>query len=221
MQRGGQTVRRDEEGFSLVEILVVIGIFSTVSIAIYQMMFSGSAGSQTARSVAELSSEARLGLNRMIRDTRQAANITSAGPTSYTIEVDFDGSGSIAQAPARNSDQDYEQVSFVYGDGAIYIEACSSVQGADCGAQKTVLIEGVSQVPGKPVFEFSTNHLEFDWNNDGRATQGELNVAGSHGLNLTAAEATGYLSDVAYIMRLTDGDSTSDFYGHAQLRNKR
>ena len=211
----------DEGGFTLIEILVAIGIFAVVSTAFYQVLFAGARASQRSRSISEVSSEARLGLNRMIRDTRQATNITSALPTSYTIDVDFDGSGSITQAPARNAGGDYEQLSFAFSDGAIYIAACSAAQGPDCGEQETILIEGVAQIGAQPIFKYSTNHLEFDYNNDGRATQAELDSAASFGTTLTATEKLGYLSDVEYVMSVTDGDPTSNFYGHAQLRSKR
>jgi len=215
------TRRADESGFSLIEVLVAIGIFAVISTAFYQVLFAGAGGSTTARSVAEVSSEARLGLNRMIRDTRQAANITSATPTSYTIDVDFDGSGSITQAPTRNSGGDYEQLSFVFDDGQIYIEACNAQQGADCGEQKTILIERVGLVGTLPIFSYSTNHLEFDYNNNGIATQSELDSAGTAGITLSTAEKNAYLSDVQYSMNITDGDRTTTFYGHSQLRNKR
>ena len=211
----------DEEGFSVVELLVAIGIFAMVSTAFYQVLFAGTGASETARSVSEVSSEARLGLNRMIRDTRQATNITSALPTSYTVDVDFDGSGSITQAPARNAGGDYEQLAFFFAGGDIHIAACSAAQGANCGEQQTTLIEGVAQIGSQPIFSYSTNHLEFDYNNDGVATQAELDSAASFGTSLTTAERLGYLSDVEYVMSVTDGDPTSDFYGHAQLRSKR
>ncbi len=213
--------RRDDSGFSLVEVLVAIGIFGAVTAAFYQVLFAGSGASRTARSVSEVSSEARLGLNRMIRDTRQASTITSATPTSYTIEVDFDGTGSITQAPAQNGGGDYEQLSFLLQNGRMYIEACNVIQGADCGEQKSVLIEGVGPQGTDPVFLYSSNHLEFDWNSDGVATQSEIDAAGSHGYTLTPAQRLSYLSEVRYAMKVTDGKASTVFAAHAQLRSKR
>src|ERR687892_2087335 len=79
--RGTGPAMRDrlasEGGFTLVELLVVILIFAAISTSLYLAVFSGVRGGNTARNVVQISEEARLGLNRMIRDTREAKDLVA------------------------------------------------------------------------------------------------------------------------------------------------
>lgn len=219
MQRRSGTA---EDGFTLIELLVTILLFSIVSGAFYQVVFAASNGSNVARDVVRVSDEARLGLNRMIRDTRQADQLTLATPTGYSIDVDFNGDSSISQAPGKNASGDYEQLSFVVLAGNLYIQACSAAQGLDCGQDKTVLVEGVTQIGTRPFFSYSSNRLDYDCSpSDGIATQAELQNVTCTATTLSPAEVLSALTDVSYTFEVTSGDSSSDFYAHAEVRNQR
>jgi len=94
------THAREEAGFTMIEVLVAITLFSILSVGFYQVMLSGVRGTDTTQDVVTISSEARLGLNRMVRETREADVISCAGgggpcatPTSYTVNIDFNGDG--------------------------------------------------------------------------------------------------------------------------------
>ena len=97
---------RDDRGFTLVEMLVAVvlmGIMGTVFISV----ILGAKDSATAtKSSQDLNEEARLGLNRMARELRQATMLTSVrnpdGPsystsniTAVTFKADFNGDGCI------------------------------------------------------------------------------------------------------------------------------
>ncbi|HWC14940.1 MAG TPA: prepilin-type N-terminal cleavage/methylation domain-containing protein [Actinomycetota bacterium] len=218
--------REGQEGFTLVETLVTMLMLSLASAAFYQVLFAGVEGSQTSRSVVRVSDEARLGLNRMIRDTRQANTIRLATPTGYAVDIDFDGNGTITPAPARNGQGDYEQLSFVVVAGKLYIEACSAAQGLDCGQDKTVLIDGVSAVPGLDIFRYSSNLLEYDCmpqppGFDGVTDQAELNNTTCTVTQLTPAQQLSALTDIDYNLIVTFGDRSSVFSAHANIRNLR
>lgn len=215
-------LRLDEEGFTLIELLVTILLFAIVSGAFYQVVFAGSNASNVTRDVVRVSDEARLGLNRMIRDTRQADQLTLATTTGYAIVVDFNGDGSIAQAPTKNTAGDYEQLSFVVSGTNLYIEACSAVQGLDCGQDKTILVKGVSQVGSRPFFSYASNRLEYDCAPaDGIATQAEVQNIACNITGLTPSQVLAALSDVVYAMEVSSGGSSSEFYTHAEVRNLR
>ena len=221
-----QPVNR-QQGFTLVEILVTMLVFSMVSTAFYQVLFSGSEGSQTTRSIVRISDEARAGLNRMIRDTRQAVALTSATATGYSIEVDFNGDGVIvANVGVPNPAGDYEKLSFVVVGGTLYIEACDAAN-LDCGNQKSVLVDGVAQVGSTPYFFYTSHRLEYDCNNNGQSSYEELtqNAAGGGGCyvpgGLTQAVALSLLTDVDYSIRVTSDGRSSNFLSHAQMRNLR
>ncbi len=85
----------DERGFTLVELMVAILLFSVLSIGFYQVMFSSVTGSTRASDVAEVAEEARLGFNRIIRDTRETTKLVSADDDEYRIWVDFDRDGCV------------------------------------------------------------------------------------------------------------------------------
>lgn len=188
-----------EEGFSLVELLVAIGLFSVLSISFYGVMFAGVRGSTRSESAATISEEARLGFNRLIRDTREASRITAADEDSYTIEIDFDGVPTTAP-----------------------VSETFSVVGDELRLQAETLIDGVLPVTGTDVFEYSSNRLEWDADGDGVTDQAELEQAVSSAVDgvLSAAELT-YVSNVEYRFRVTDGEGDTEFVSQAQLRNRR
>ncbi len=196
------SVVRDDSGMTLVELLVAMLILGLISTAFYQVLFAGSRGSQTASNVAHVSQEARSGLNRMIRDTREADAILSATPNAYRIQVDYNNDG-VLQSP--NSDGDYEDETFSFTGNAIFLNG-------------ELLIDGVSQSGTRPVFQYSSNKLEYDWSGDGVTTLAELEEAPSHGIT-TLGDTMSLLSDVSFAFRLQEGNSAMTFMSKATLRN--
>ena len=226
--------RRDESGFTIVEVLVAVSVFAIVSIGFYQVMFSGVRGSDTTRDVARISEEARLGLNRLIRDTREARAIFSADSDSYEIEVDYNADGNIDYGQ-------FERIRYTYNsaDGTITLAA---YDGTGYGPEE-VLVRGVSLLnANRPVFDYGSNHLEYDYKTDNGGTYSSWPTPGD---GLTSWEeindppsgvtAVGdrdappeldgtelnYISNVTYAFRITAGSRSSNFVGEAQLRNRR
>lgn len=215
----------NDSGFTLIELLVTLGLFSVLATGFYQVLFSGMAGSQTARSVVEISQEARLGFNRMVRDTREGDTLGCLPPadpcpasTSYNVKVNFNGDASY-QNP--NSQGDYESLTFAFNAAANTI----TINGE-------TLIGGVEQIPGQDVFSYSSHRLEYDWNGDGVTTWQELDDAPNHGVigvgnNNRAttsgpdAAEIGLVSYVSYAFNVRSDDRVSAFYARAQLRNIR
>ena len=217
-------MNRDQDGFTLAELLVGILLFSVISIAFYQVLFSGARGSETSQSVAEISQEARLGFNRALRDTRQASALRLASPSGYAIQVDFNGDEIITPVTSgtgRNPDGDYEELTFVVQGQALYIQACSSTEGLDCGREKSVLLDGVSQIGARPYFSYSSNRLEYDCNDDGVATKEELESPACTVTGLTPALVLASLTDIDYALTVTSEDRSSNFLTHVEMRNLR
>lgn len=210
MSGGGPPVTRSasrEGGFTLVELLVGLAIFGLVSGGFYQVLFSARRGSQASRSVARVSEEARLGLNRIVRDTREAYRLVSASPTSYRVYIDFDGDG-VPSNP--NSRGDYEDLTFTFSGTQIMLNGEVLVTEVACTRKP----DGSC----RDVFSFISSKLEYDWNFDGVTTYQELLDAPSKGVNLDANAET---TSVLYSLRVTAGDRASDFFAEAQMRNKR
>lgn len=220
-------VARQEGGFTLVEVLVTMTLFSVLAVGFYQVLISGNAGSRASRAVVQISQEARLGINRLIRDTREAGSFRCAPPTSpcptstsYNVVVDFDGNGQY-QNPPDNTKGFYEDLIFAY-----------DAVGKRITINGDTLIGGVGQIPGKDVFSYASHRLEYDWNGDGITTWQELDDAPNHGIvgvgNNNRATTTGpdvgelsLISYVTYSFRVSSGTRSSDFEARAQLRNRR
>ena len=201
------TRRSSEGGFTLIEMLVAITLLSVALGGFYSVMFSGTRGAARAQNVADIGEEARLGLNRLIRDTRQASDISAVSPTSYSLSVDFDGNTVAGESP--NSDLEEESLTFAYNAVARTIELNGET-----------LIEGVDPLPGVDMFSYSSNLLEYDWNNDGVTTLAELDAAASQSPPVAlAANKSIYLSNVSYQFTVTSGDTSSIVRGQAELRN--
>lgn len=197
--------RASNDGFTLIEVLVAFALFSVLSISFYAVVFGAVRGSATSRSVAKVSEEARLGLNRIVRDTREAERIVEVDATattqSYTIRVDFNRDGD------SSDPGEVERILFNESTNEIRLNG-------------EVLVRGVEAISGTDVFEYSSNLLEYDTGVpateavDGVATMAE--IAAKEG-----ADIYPYLSNVAIAIAIRDDDQRTEFRTEAQLRNRR
>lgn len=196
-----------EEGFSMIELLVAFSIFAIISTSFYSMLFAGRRSSVGARDVARVSEEARLAFNRMVRDTRESEEFLSVSPTSFHVQVDFDRDGNKTENP--NELGDYEDLTFAFNES----DRTITLNGA-------VLMRGVSKVGSADVFSFSSSKLEYDASPfDGTVTLAELSAAQAAGSAI--ANPMSELNNVTFHFNVTHGDQSTDFFGQAQLRNRR
>lgn len=218
----------DERGFTLVEILVAISLFGVLSVGFYQLMFAQISGSERGRDIVRVSEEARLGFNRMARDTREG-ELLSAGDgctTSnmtagrcFNVRADFNQNGVY-----ENSAGDYEDVTYIFDPTARQVDliVCNPPGSGTCSTH--VLMENVAPISGYNAFDFSSNLLEYDSNGDGVATWREIDAAPGevgNGNNVLDGGEFDFLSNVTFALRVTSGDSSSDFFSEVQLRNRR
>jgi len=198
---------RHEAGYTIVESLVAIFILSVTSVGFYSVLFAGTRASQTTEDVARVSEEARAGLNRMIRDTREGQLFSSLASDAYNVRIDFDGDG-IYENP--NEVGDYENLNFTYraSDKTIRLN-------------NEVLVRGAELIPNSPLFSYTSNDLRYDWDGNGVTTQAELMEAGTRGYAGVSAGDTSLYSNVHFAFRVRVGERASDFRGQAQLRNRR
>lgn len=213
---------RAEEGFTLIELLVTMALFSVLAVGFYQVLFSNARGSDTSRAVVKISEEARLGLNRMIRDTREGTlwcttyddSSTTACPTStsYSVRIDFNSDGDFDNP---NAVGDYEKLTFAYDSTRRVITLNGEV-----------LAAGVTPLSGKDMFTYTSNRLEYDADNDGVTTWQELDATGLPGVGdkdgiLDGDPELRHVSNIDYAFNVASRDRTTVFYSHAQLRNTR
>lgn len=205
-----------EMGFTLIEILVTLALLSVVSIGFYSVMLSVVRGSQTAESVVRISEEARAGFNRMIRDAREAQEITISESDRLGIRTDFNNDGLI-QNP--NGSGDYEYLVFERVGQRVTIRTGTT-------GPRSTLIRGVEPLTGNSgIFSYTSNLLEFDSNDDGITTCIELDQAPASavgdGDNACDAGEQAFLSNIDFAFEVEDGDESSIFHAQAQLRNSR
>jgi prepilin-type N-terminal cleavage/methylation domain-containing protein len=200
-----------DDGFTLIETLVAISLFAIVSVSFYSVLLATIGVSETSHDVVRISEDARLGLNRMIRDTREGQSLASLSPTSYQVDIDFDGDGLTGLSSENpNGNGDYEELTFKYvgSDDSITLN-------------EEVLAAGVEPIDSQPIFSYTSNDLTYDWNGDGVTTQPELDAASSHGYPAIDGSDSGLYTSVVFAFRVRSGDRVTDFRGQAQLRNRR
>lgn len=210
-----------ERGFALVEMLVMLTVFSVLATGVYGVMLSMSSGSEKARSVAGISEQARLGFNRMVRDTREGERIDYVAPdlTSFEVHVDFDGNNVITPLPGTNALGDLEELTYSFDAGTKTLRLNGEVlmKGVEC----------VTDAGGNclPPFSFGSNRLEFDADKNGVTSWQELDAApatygvgnGDGNLNWELP----LISNVSFRFRVKDGAVENDYFAEAQLRNQR
>jgi prepilin-type N-terminal cleavage/methylation domain-containing protein len=113
-----------DRGFTLVELLVGMVIFSIIMSVIFTAVMASSRLAKNSQTVNDLNEEARLVLNRMSRELREAQALTAvanpmagspattlnpAGDVSITFHVDFNGNGTIEPLAA-----DPEELTYLY-----------------------------------------------------------------------------------------------------------
>lgn len=217
MRRRSQ-VLRDERGFTMTEMLTTLFVFSIASIGFYQVMFSGMRGSDTARSVVRVSEEARLAFNRMIRDAREAETLVAASGTSFQIRLDFNADGAFENP---NAVGDYEDLTYSYSGNSLFLNGERLATGVKC-------IKVGSGACKNTIFDYASSHLEYDWDGNGVTTWQELDKAPSFGVigvgnnnNVLDAGELDYISEIKFAFSVTNDSRMSEFYSHAQMRNRR
>lgn len=106
-----------EDGFTLTELLVSVFLFAILTTILVTTVLTSANNFRVVRQTTDLNEESRLVLNRISRELRQAARITSvtnpdysdASNVSITFEVDFNQNGIIEPGAV-----DAERLTYTY-----------------------------------------------------------------------------------------------------------
>lgn len=183
-----------EQGFTLIEMLVSISILTVIMAGMFTFLFGASRHWNTGQNSADMTENARLGLNRMTREIKQSTQVTDAQTTQVTFTVNF-GSGS-------------ETITYGFSPGSNG-EPGEVWRNTSASPGNITLISNVESVQ----FVYYGNDYKCDINNDGIITYSELQGCGG--------SAVSKIARVDFILNMRAGnESVQTFADQAWLRNR-
>lgn len=206
-------------GFTLVELLVAMGLFAVLSTILLGLAISSSGVADDTRQLATVGDESRLGMERMTRELRESSRIADVvlpaddgtGPTKFTLWADFNDNGCIDAGAA-----DPEAVTYTWDPTTRYVTLSAVIDGT--AHSERLLATKVS------VFRLSlkSSSWQYDADNDGTTTWQEIDASsiGDHNpRNFTDAELEN-IDLVGLSVTATDGSHDVDYSTDVDLRNQ-
>lgn len=211
-----------EGGFTIIEMVVAMLILGILASVLSTTMLGSRETAETVRQVNNLNEEARLALNRIARELRQAREISAVGADpskSVTFGVDFNGNGTIDSSTA-----DPERLTYTYDATAKRI-LLSAADTSGTTITQPILSGEVNAFS----LNYRSSRYEWDCNGDGITTWQELDAgcplatpavapAGNGNGVLDAAELP-FIDSVVLDFRVLDGSRRQDYRTQIDLRN--
>jgi prepilin-type N-terminal cleavage/methylation domain-containing protein len=248
MNRGYGCLRRlreDESGLTLVEMLVVLIMLGILGSLFTSVALTSTRSAKNTQQQTDINEEARLAINRMARELRQATAITAvlnpdgstfnpAAVTSITFQADFDGDGCVngvapsplpSPAPTCNaaSANNPEVLTYCY-DPAPSSERLVLIPGILAGTTCTqagalpILAGNVTSLK----FSYRSNQYLYDTSGDGITTWRELDAAdppmGDGDNNINTGDL-GNVDSVVVDVVLLEGTHQQKYQTQVDLRN--
>lgn len=213
---------REDGGFTIIEMAVAMVILGIVASALSTTMLGSRETAETVRQVNNLNEEARLALNRIVRELRQAREISAVGSDpskSITFGVDFNGNGTIDSSTA-----DPERLTYTYDPvGQRILLSAADTSGTTI--TQPILSGEVSEFS----LDYRSSRYEWDCNGDGVTHWLELDQgcplrsppvapAGNANGVLDAGELP-FIDSVVLDFRVLDGARKQDYRTQTDLRN--
>lgn len=210
MSRPAPSDRRDD-GFTMVEMLVAMALFAVLGTVLLGFALGSSRVADDVRAASTITGEARLAIERMSRELRQASEISEAQVSggkivSLTIGVDFNGTPGI-----QNDAHDPERLTYAWDTAAEELTLSGG------GATVQVLAGGVTNAD----IRLRSSAWIHDLNADGNTTWQELDASSVGNNNGVPDGAELPLIDlVAFELTVSDGGSQRRFTVQADMRNR-
>ncbi|GAC1610058.1 MAG: hypothetical protein NVS3B26_14770 [Mycobacteriales bacterium] len=238
--RGLERVQdQPDGGFTLVELVISMMMMLVLMAVTLSTVAASSAAVKTSTQLQSLNEEARLALNRMARDLRQANAIVTAvnpdgvsfvasGIVAVRLTADFNGDGCIGgvgacpYSPSNPEDITYcyefsSKQLFVIDNQVSGVTPVSSAS-TSCAGGQPLLAGNVDSFK----VEYRSNNYRYDRNGDGVTTWSELDQAGppvGNSNGLLDAELASVDSVVLNMTMKVDGHS-QDYRTQVVLRNR-
>jgi prepilin-type N-terminal cleavage/methylation domain-containing protein len=213
--------RSADEGFTLVELLVAMGLFAVLGTLLLGLALSSSEVTEQTRARTGVNEESRIAMERMARELRQASAIDSvtlpgtegaAELTSISFWTDFNGDG------ARTLDAaDPEVLTYRWNPDTKRLTLFASDLGPT--EARPVLSANVTSFR----IGLQSSRWEYDANSDGVTTWRELDQAGTPVGNANGVAdmpELAYVDLVAVTMTVQDGTGSQTYSTRIDLRNR-
>jgi type II secretory pathway pseudopilin PulG len=209
---------RRDAGVSLVEILVAIGLFSVLGTLLLGVALSTAKVTDNTRQVANIGEESRAGMERMTRELRQTAKLTSVhlpaatnDSTQFTLWADFNGNKCIDA-----SGVDPEQLTYVWNPVTKRLTLTATVL-TDTYTER-LLAATVSSF----TLSLNSSAWQYDKDQDGVTSWQEVNassIGDGNATNFSDAELE-RIDLIQLDLTATDGTHSFRYRTRVNLRNQ-
>lgn len=204
---------RDDRGFTIVELMVVVLILSILMGAFYSFLFGGERAARNGREWLELNQTARLALDRLARELREADVVYQVtGSTGVRFGADYNASGGGPSAAEG------EILTYRYDAAARELQVSSDGTVTADGTTFFALARNVSSFS----FSYFGTDPYLDADQDGVVTAGEIE-AGVAATPTDTAELEGQelnrISSVVVAMTVQLGSQRHSYRTGVELRN--
>jgi type II secretory pathway pseudopilin PulG len=208
---------------TLIEVLVAMGLFAVLGSILLGVALATSRVADSTQTLADRGEDARMGMERVTRELRQAERISSVNlpitatdETRFVLWVDFDGNGCIGRYVA-----DPEAVTYVYKPTTKELTVSAQIKQSD-GTLKSVA--GVIARPSTFLLELNSSAWQYDADQNGTTTGRELNSSsvGDGNLNVWTTGELAYVDLVRVSEEMADsrGGRTVRYSTDVNLRNR-
>ena len=215
-----RTIRETgERGFTLIEALAAMMIFGVLSAAMFSTVMSSQSSVKSTRRSNNLNEEARVALNRLSRELRQARAVSYVDPADPSrlleFEVDFNGNGTIEPNAV-----DAERLRYTY-DAATDQILLTTATPTGTDVTLPILASDVTAFS----LDYRSRDYRYDRNGDGITTWQELDPTPANGGvgdgsgTLTASELR-YVDSVVISFTVLKDRQAQVYRTQIDLRNR-
>ena len=208
-----------QAGFTLVELAVAMTVMGLLLSVIATTISGSKRSADTVRQINNLNEEARLALNRVTRELRQASSVDSVGApdgaSSVTFWVDFNGN------QARDtSAADPEVLTYRWDGNKILLSAADT---SGIPVTQPILSGEVSAFR----LDYRSSRYEYDCNGDGVTAWQELDATACGPVGNSVGNGNGvldgaelpFVDSVVLSFRVLEGSRKQDYRTQIDLRN--
>ena len=217
-QEAGRAPRQRDAGVSLVEVLVGMGLFAVLGTLLLGLALSTSKVTTDTRTMANVSEESRLAMERMTRELRQSSGLTAvqlpgSSTTALTFWTDFNGN----EVQDLNA-ADPEVLTYRWNPSSEVL-SLTAHDASGAAITRPVLASHVSSF----TLGLRSSKWQYDANGDGATTWQELDAAAAPVGNGNGQPDGPELSSIDLVeisMTVLDGARAQTYETRVDLRNR-